>query len=173
MSVELLEFATDGMLGKLTRWLRMLGHDVKYFEALDDRQLIRAAMSEHRILLTRDLGLSQQALSHEAEVFLVKGETEVERLAELARRFDLQLEIDMTASRCPKCNAQIKSISKDKIFKRIPHRTALHYQEFWICLNCEQIYWRGAHWKRIDESLSAARELRDSDPKRPTSSGST
>ena len=154
-----MEFVTDGMLGKLTRWLRMLGHNVKYFESLDDNQLIKIAEKERRVLLTRDLRLHQRAVTQGAKAFLVKGETEAEKLAELARRFDFKLKVDVAVSRCPKCNSRIKSISKDKAVNKIPQKTSAYYKEFWICPNCEQIYWQGAHWKRIGETLTAARQL--------------
>lgn len=154
-----MDFVTDGMLGKLTRWLRMLGHNVKYFESLDDNQLIRIAEKECRVLLTRDRGLYQRATTLGAKAFIVRGKTEAEKLAELAGRFDFKLKIDVTVSRCPKCNSRIKSISKDEVVGRIPPKTSAYYEEFWICRNCGQIYWQGAHWKRIDEALTAAKQL--------------
>ena len=84
------------MLGKLTRWLRMLGHNVKYSNKLDDAQLITIAKKETRILLTRDLQLYQQATAKGVDAFYLEGKTETEKLAELAKRFKIKLEIDMT-----------------------------------------------------------------------------
>ena len=153
-----LKFITDGMLGKLTRWLRMLGHDVEYYKSLDDEELVDRAKIENRILLTRDLKLYQRAVPQGAIAFLVEGHTEAKKLAQLSKRFNFKLEINVTVSRCPKCNTPIESVSKEEVIDRIPKATALYYNEFWKCPSCEQIYWRGAHWKRIEKTLREAKE---------------
>lgn len=154
-----MKFLADGMLGKLTRWLRMLGHDVKYLKALDDDQLIAMAKEERRVLLTRDLKLYQRAISRGTEVFLIEGKTEDEKLAELAKRFNLKLEIDVATSYCPKCNTRIKPTSKEEVVSQVPSTTCAYYNEFWKCPRCGQIYWQGAHWKRIGATLRKAREI--------------
>jgi len=156
--VKRLNFLTDGMLGKLTRWLRMLGQDVEYTDSMADRALIQKANETNRILLTRDLQLFQRAIARGVEAFLIESTNEAENLASLAKRFKFKLEIDLKISRCPKCNAQIRSILKESIIDRIPETTSTHYNEFWECPNCKQIYWQGAHWKRIEETLREARK---------------
>jgi len=153
-----LKFATDGMLGKLTRWLRMLGQDVVYTGSMDDKELIQKVKKEKRILLTRDLELYKQAIGRGAEAFLVEGTTEAQRLANLAKRFRFELEIDVKASRCPKCNMRIKPVSKADVINKIPKTTSAYYDEFWECLGCQQVYWRGAHWKKIEKTLIEARK---------------
>ena len=157
-----LKFVTDGMLGKLTRWLRMLGQDVVYTGSMDDKELIQKAKKEQRILLTRDLELYQQAIGRGAEAFLVEGKTEAEKLANLAKRFRFKLEIDVKVSRCPKCNTRIKPVSKTDVINKIPKTTSSYYNEFWKCPKCQQVYWRGAHWKRIEKTLIEARKTLES-----------
>jgi hypothetical protein len=147
------------MLGKLTRWLRMLGHNVRYANALDDKVLMRIAKTEKRILLTRDLELWQQAMGQHANAFLVEGANEVERLATLSKRFSLELELNPDISRCPRCNGGIHPVEKDKVSDKIPATTRAAYQEFWECSQCGKIYWQGAHWKRITETLNRARKM--------------
>jgi len=153
-----LKFVADGMLGKLARWLRMLGHDVKYSTELDDRKLVTVAKKEKRTLLTRDLELYQQATAKGIDSFYLEGETEEERLAELAKRFSIELAIDMAKSRCPKCNARVGRIAKEEVGKRVETNTLEHYESFWECRKCGQIYWQGAHWVKIGKTLSVARE---------------
>jgi len=153
-----LKFITDGMLGKLTRWLRMLGHNVEYSRSDDDKKLIEKAKSEKRVLLTRDFKLYQQAMTQGVDTVLVKAATGAEKLADLARRFNFNLEIDVTVSRCPKCNTKIKAVSKDMVIDRVPKATSTHYNEFWECPGCGQIYWQGAHWKRIEKTLKETRK---------------
>ncbi|UCE29853.1 MAG: Mut7-C RNAse domain-containing protein [Candidatus Bathyarchaeota archaeon] len=147
------------MLGKLTRWLRMLGQNVEYSESLDDKELIKIAEEQHRTLLTRDLTLYQKATTLGLSAFLVDGSTETEKLANVAKRFNLSLEVDVTISRCPKCNTQIKPISKAEAVNKIPEKTSMHYKEFWMCPQCEKVYWHGAHWKQIEKTLKSAKQV--------------
>jgi len=153
-----LKFIADGMLGKLTRWLRMLGHNVKYSNKLDDAQLITIAKKEQRILLTRDLELYQQAMAKGVNAFYLEGKTESERLAQLSQRFKIKLDIDMKTSRCPKCNTRVKSVTKEKVTDKVEKSTFSNYNEFWECPKCGQIYWQGAHWTKIRNTLDAAKE---------------
>jgi len=154
-----LRYIVDGMLGKLTRWLRMLGHNVKYSNKLDDAELIAIARKEKRILLTRDLGLYQQATAKGVQAFYIDGKTEAERLAQLAKKFGISLDINMAVSRCPKCNTQVKPTSKENVKDKVEETTYAYYNEFWQCPKCGQIYWQGAHWTRIRKTLETAKEL--------------
>ncbi|MEM2936943.1 MAG: Mut7-C RNAse domain-containing protein [Candidatus Bathyarchaeia archaeon] len=153
-----MKFIVDGMLGKLTRWLRMLGHNVKYSNKMDDSQLIAIAKKERRILLTRDLELYQQATAKGVQALYMEGKTEAERLAKLAQKFGINLDIDMAKSRCPKCNTRVKPIPKEKAEGKVEKTTFSYYNEFWQCPKCEQIYWQGAHWTRIRKTLENAKE---------------
>ena len=105
-----MKFIADGMLGKLTRWLRMLGYNVKYSTKLDDAQLMKIAKQERRTLLTKDLQLYQRAIAKGVVALYMEGSSEPERLTELAKRFAVKLDIDMATSRCPKCNTRVKPI---------------------------------------------------------------
>jgi uncharacterized protein with PIN domain len=156
--VDALKFITDGMLGKLTRWLRLLGYDVEYANDMEDKELMAIAKKEKRILLTRDLELYQQANALGVDAFLVEGTTETERLTNMAKKYDFPLEIDVTISRCPKCNTKIKPVKKDQIAAKVQKATFTFYNKFWECPKCGQIYWQGAHWKRITETLNEARK---------------
>jgi hypothetical protein len=153
-----MKFVTDGMLGKLTRWLRILGHDVEYARSMNDQELIRKAKKERRILLTRDVELFKQAIAKSAEAYLIEDPNQTANLASLAKRFKFKLEVDATASRCPKCNGRIKVTSKSEILQSVPGTTSSNYDEFWQCQNCGQVYWHGTHWQRIDKTLEEARK---------------
>jgi len=152
-----LKFLADGMLGKLTRWLRMIGCDVKYFNDLDDKDLISISIKENRVLLTRDIELFRRAVSKGADAFLVEGRDEIEKLAEISKHFNVKLEVNVENSRCPKCNARIYPVSKSKVEGKVPPATFRFYNKFWECPECGQIYWRGSHWKKINRTLVEAR----------------
>jgi uncharacterized protein with PIN domain len=152
------KFIADGMLGKLTRWLRMLGHDVKYSNKLNDAELAVIAKKERRILLTKDLELYQRAVAKGIDAFYVEGLTEAKRLAELAKRFNIALVIDLKNSRCPRCNTKLRSTPKEKLAGKVEKNTFAYYDEFWKCPKCGHIYWQGAHWGRIRATLAEAEE---------------
>jgi len=125
---------------------------------MDDSGLLTIAKKEHRILLTRDFALYQHAVAREVEAFYVEGQTQEERLAELAARFAISLRIDMATSRCPKCNTQVQPVSKEEVANRVEKNTFEHYTEFWGCPKCGQVYWQGAHWTKIGETLKTAKQ---------------
>jgi len=154
-----LKFVVDGMLGKLARWLRMMGDDVEYSTSMDDPELLEIAKKEHRVLLTRDFSLYQQAVAKGVEAHYVEGKTEQEKLAELAARFGINLEIDMATSRCPKCNTPIKSAPIEKVADRVEKSTLERVTKFWECPKCGQVYWQGAHWTKIRETLENSMSL--------------
>ena len=167
-----MRFLLDGMLGKLARWLRMIGCDVTYQKDRTDTQLLQTAKSDSLILLTADEELYRTVTFRGVESFLVRGKSEPERLAELAERFKLKLEVDMRKSRCPICGSQIKETAKEELQKSIPAATFKVYKTFWLCTNpkCAKIYWQGSHWKKIEGTLSAAKKILDLKPKTPPSS---
>lgn len=154
-----MKFLADGMLGKLTRWLRMLGQDVEYSNNMEDSQLLAMAKDEDRILLTRDFELYQRAVGRGIDAFYAEGETGEDKLAKLAERFDIALEIDMTVSRCPKCNSVVRPVSSEEAAGKVQKRTLDHYEEFWKCSKCGQIYWQGAHWTKIEKTLRMAKRI--------------
>jgi uncharacterized protein with PIN domain len=129
---------------------------------MNDNELILKAKKENRILLTRDVDLFQQAIAKRAEAFLLESPNQITNLAQVAKRFKFPLEINPEISRCPKCNTQINQIPKMKATKKVPKKTLLHYDDFWQCPNCQQIYWRGAHWKKIENTLAEAQETLES-----------
>jgi uncharacterized protein with PIN domain len=152
-----LKFLADGMLGSLARWLRMLGHDVVYDVKLDDSSLLELAKKENRVLLTRDLELYQRAIGRSLDALYVEGKTESERLAQIAKRYGITLEIDMDKSHCPICNTPLKSAPKEQLKEELEKNTFTYYDKFWKCPNCRQIYWQGAHWKQINNTLNQAK----------------
>ncbi|MCX8149954.1 MAG: Mut7-C RNAse domain-containing protein [Candidatus Bathyarchaeota archaeon] len=153
-----MNFIVDCMLGKLARWLRMMGHNVKYFTELRDTELLYTAKIENRVLLTRDLMLYRQATGKGVEVYYVEGKNEPERLAELAQRFKIELTIDLEKSRCPKCNTNLRPVTKHEITNKVKKNTLKYYDKFWLCLNCGKVYWQGAHWINIWDTFKKAEE---------------
>jgi hypothetical protein len=159
-----MRFLLDGMLGKLTRWLRMIGYVAIYMNDSPDRDLLSLAKRDSLILLTSDEELYRNAISKGVETFLVQGATEAERLAGLAERFSLSLTIDAVTSRCPMCGSNLREVPKKDVEGFVPPATFKVYQSFWVCNNpkCAKVYWQGSHWDRIEQTLEDARKILDS-----------
>ena len=151
-----MKFLADGMLGRLTRWLRILGQDVKYSINFNDKELIAFAKRERRVLLTRDFELYQRSTAKGLVAFYVEAEDETDRLSELSKRFAFPLQFDTKTSRCPQCNAELRSAPKEEVANKVEKNTFDNYNEFWRCTNCGKIYWHGAHWGRISATLREA-----------------
>ena len=153
-----MNFILDGMLGKLVRWLRMMGYNARYSNVAGDVELLAAAKTESRVLLTRDFALYEQAVAKHIEAYYVEGNTEPERLAEVAARFGIALEIDLEKSRCPKCNTKLAPVPKAEIAEQVERNTLVHYDDFWKCPGCGSVYWQGAHWIKIHATLEEAKQ---------------
>jgi uncharacterized protein with PIN domain len=151
-----LKFFVDGMFGKLARWLRILGYDVIYSVQFDDSELLELAKREERVLLTKDLELYKRAIGKGLDAYYVEGKTESERLAEIAKRYNLPLAVNMNKSHCPICNTKLNITSKGQLQSELEKNTFAYYDKFWKCPNCGQIYWQGAHWKQINNTLKKA-----------------
>jgi uncharacterized protein len=155
------QFLADSMLGKLARWLRILGQDVTYSNELNDSEFLDLAKKENRVLLTKDLELYKRAIARGIKAFYVEGETESSRLAELAHRYAITLAVDMEKSHCPICNTKLKATPKEQLTSELEKNTLTYYDKFWKCSNCGQVYWQGAHWKQITNTINEANEKLD------------
>lgn len=137
------------MLGKLTRWLRLLGNDCAYFRDIEDDKLLEIARTDERILITRDQSLVQKAQKMNLQVQHIIGTTLFEKLEEVVRRWNLRIDIIPDNSRCSACNGTVKRVTKICVKGRVPEGTLKHHKKFWECTECGKIYWKGAHWEHI------------------------
>jgi uncharacterized protein with PIN domain len=92
---------------------------------------------------------------------LVVGETEEERLAQMARAFGLRLETNMAETRCPECGARLIEKSKSDLADKALEESLKIHNQFWKCANqgCGKVYWVGSHWKQIRQTLEEAAKL--------------
>ncbi|HUX99711.1 MAG TPA: Mut7-C RNAse domain-containing protein [Candidatus Deferrimicrobium sp.] len=150
-----MSFVCDAMLGRTARFLRLFGYDTLYSNTYSDSELLRIASEEKRILLTRDLKLHQHALKQKIPSFLLYEKTYIDRIASLVMQANLKLDLTAADSRCSNCNTIIMPISKQKIKGKVPEKTYLAFNEFWICpnRNCGKIYYQGQHWDNITKAF--------------------
>ncbi len=150
-------FLVDGMLGKLTRFMRILGFDTLYFKDANDDELLTISKKDKRILITRDQELYQRAIKMGINSILIT-ETNIERqLSQIMVKLNLTLDLDLLETRCPICNSKLEQVSKNKIKDLIPEKVLHAHEEFWICPKCNKIYWMGSHWKSINRTLLNAK----------------
>ena len=113
-----------------------------------------------RVLLTKDFELYKRAISRGLDAFYVEGKTESDRLAEVAKRYGVELVVDMDKSHCPICNTKLQAAPKEQLKDELEPNTYTYYDKFWKCPNCGQVYWQGAHWKQINGTLAQAQQKR-------------
>jgi uncharacterized protein len=156
-----MRFLVDGMLGGLARWLRILGQDVRYDASTEDNELLRIAYEENMVLLTRDQELYQRAIVRKIPSAIVLGETEEERLAQIASTFGLHLDVNMAETKCPECGSDLKETPKSDVADKVPKASLKLHDRFWKCFNqnCGKVYWVGSHWDHIRQTLKEAKKL--------------
>jgi len=143
-------FITDVHLGKLTRLLRMLGMDTAQSEAVEDAQIVANAVEEARIILTRDRQLlKRSAVTHG---YWVRSTQPLEQAREVVRRFDLSSQVQ-PFRRCLSCNGLLAPVGKQDVLPRIPPKTALWQDDYYVCTECAKLYWRGTHYPRLQEMV--------------------
>ncbi|MCF7854091.1 MAG: Mut7-C ubiquitin/RNAse domain-containing protein [Candidatus Pacebacteria bacterium] len=147
------EFVADVHLGKLVRRLRLLGFDCLYNKEWRDRELALISAQSQRILLTRDVGLlKRQIVTHG---MYLHSDDPSKQLREVVHRLHLKNRIQPLA-RCLLCNGPMRKVPKEKVRGRVPEKTYAYTDEFLECENCKKIYWKGTHWKRLQEIIRNA-----------------
>lgn len=145
-------FFADAMLGRLARWLRVLGYDTAWRAHIPDGELVRIAAAEGRIVLTRDRRLATEW--HYDGIRLVDAEAPAEQLAEVARAFDL-IGRARLFGRCVRCNEPLVSIPPELARDEVPARIFAEQDDFRRCGACGRIYWRGSHTRRMRKALAS------------------
>ena len=147
-----MRFVADGHLGTLARFLRLVGLDTLYNTDWDDPELVRISVSEHRVILTRDIGLLKHgSVSHG---HYVRSTDARQQLIEVVRHFHLA-ECLLPFTRCMACNGQLAPMGKEEIAERLPPGTREHIDEFQMCVGCTKIYWEGAHHHDLERIVAS------------------
>jgi uncharacterized protein len=144
-------FVLDVHLGTLARRLRLVGVDAAYANDAADDALIEQANAGRRVLLTQDRGLLRRR-----RLWLgayVRGAGPQEQFADVLGRFAPPL---APWTRCPACNGLLRPAAKQDVEPRLMPGTRRTYQDFAQCDDCGQLYWRGAHARRLEAIVAAA-----------------
>jgi uncharacterized protein with PIN domain len=149
-------FVADAMLGKLTKWLRVMGFDVSYDAKSTDAQLLRCAEADDRILLTRDRSL--MACRGSVQCLYIESDYYHQQVGQVVQTFDLAQNIQ-AFTRCIRCNALLNTIAKPAVVTKVPAYVYATQMTFKHCALCDQVFWGGTHRDNMSRQLQVM--LRD------------
>ncbi|GAB4351040.1 MAG: Mut7-C RNAse domain-containing protein [Candidatus Abyssubacteria bacterium] len=147
-------FLADKMLGRLAKWLRILGYDTKYAFDLSDSDLLELAESENRILLTRDTLLTQRKKCRNY-VFITSDHWR-EQLKQVYNEARLNKESLLTI--CPVCNTSLNPVDKQSVEPSVPPYVYRTQEQFYRCGGCSRIFWPATHVSRILDEIDKLKE---------------
>jgi uncharacterized protein with PIN domain len=136
------------MLGRLARWLRLIGYDTIYARDESDHQITARARAEGRLVLTRDRELARR---RGIRCLLIEHQ-DLEGQLEEVRRALGPPPVDL-APRCPACNARLRTMADDDVRRRVPPYVYRTHERFRYCAQCDQVYWRGSHWEDVERTI--------------------
>jgi uncharacterized protein with PIN domain len=147
---EFPSFILDAHLGKLAKYLRMLGFDTLYQNNYIDRQIIDIAADEGRMILTRDKILLKSKEAQQG--YYVRAIEKHEQLKEIVGKFGLAGKF-RSFTRCMMCNAEMEKKSKVEVLDKIDAGTARIFSEFLYCPGCDKVFWKGSHFERKEKLI--------------------
>jgi len=144
-----MKFIADIMLGKLARYLRMAGHDVLYFNNMDDVEILKTAKAQDRIILTRDRLMLKRRECENRIIgsMLIKDDKLLAQLKQVKDNFCIEMKPLLI--RCPECNSMLEKVDKPGIEAKIPPYVFKTQKKFLYCTKCNKYYWRGTHFDNI------------------------
>lgn len=152
-AVENLKFIVDHNVAKLARWLRMMGYDATIFDQVDDWQMIRTALAESRIVITKDTGVMKRRVitSGKLRALLINSDDPEEQIRQVIDTF--HLDRSKSLSLCLECNVPLTAVSREEIKNRVPPYVFQTKTRFVECPACHRVYWQGTHWKAMTQTL--------------------
>lgn len=149
-----MKFILTNELGRLTKWLRILGFDAAYLSGGSRSELIINSLREDRIILSRDRRMSQLS---GVRFLRIKYDKVREQLKQTLEELDIKLENCPLFTRCVICNRQLEDIEKKKIKDKVPEYVYNTQGDFVICPECGRIYWQGTHWGNVRQLLDSVK----------------
>ena len=149
-----IQFIVDHNVGKLARWLRMMGYDSLFFNGSDDSHMVAQALAEGRVILTRDTEIMKRRVikNGRLKAVLIESEEPERQMQQLMNTLDLNGQF-RPFTLCLECNERLVGRIPEEVKDRVPpyvYRTQSQYME---CPACRRIYWRGTHWEAMTRKL--------------------
>lgn len=145
-----MKFIVDCMLGKLAKWLKILGFDATFFSKIEDSKLLDLAREEERILLTRDTGLIEKA--KKIDTLFIESEDWNDQIEQVLDEYRLWPDIQ-PYSRCIECNAELKHLPKSRARNLVTPFVYEKADSFALCPGCGRVFWKGTHHQDMEEKI--------------------
>mgnify|MGYP002331864129 CR=1 FL=1 len=144
------KFAADAMLGRLARWLRLLGYDTFYRAHITDAELLRVALGEDRLVLTRDHRLARRRLAR-GRCLLLKAQEPREQLREVLQALGLR---PRGRPLCPRCGGPLRRLPRQRARALVPEHVYFAQERFFRCAGCGHPYWEGTQHRRFSQLVN-------------------
>jgi len=153
-----MKFIVDSNVGKIAKWLRLMGFDALFFNGKDDSEMILKALAEERVILTRDTQLMKWGViaSGRLRAILIESDEAESQVRQVIKELNLDSQIK-PFSICLECNQPLKEVSQKEVEDRVPPYVYRTQRQFMECPNCHRIYWRGTHWQAMLKKLDKLR----------------
>jgi uncharacterized protein len=148
---ESVRFITDHNLGKLAKWLRLLGYDTLCYEGKTDKDLWNRALQEKRVVLTRKKNL--QYFPAEVETMIMEMEGIEAQLSEVLDKLPMKPQEEVLFKICTNCNSTLRQVDKSEVSDLVPPYILKIQDQFYLCSVCSKVYWCGSHVAHIKRTL--------------------
>lgn len=147
-------FIVDDNVGRLAKWLRMIGYDALFSANTDDGRLVHIAINEGRVLLTKDTQIMKRRVvtSGRLRAILIKDDDPKQQLRQVIEELNLDCHSGQF-TRCLECNHLLEPRDKQEVRDLVPPYVFRTQSQYMQCPQCQRIYWRGTHWQRMKEEL--------------------
>ncbi|MFC1845935.1 Mut7-C RNAse domain-containing protein [Chloroflexota bacterium] len=147
-------FIVDINVGKLAKWLRIMGYNTLLFTDQDGGKMISIALNQHRVILTKDTQIMKRRLitSGKLEAILIEGDDPKDQLRQVANVLNLKYQ-SKPFSLCLECNQKLYKTDKDKVTNIVPPYVYKTQNDYMECPSCHRIYWQGTHWLAMKKEL--------------------
>ncbi len=149
-----MKFIVDHNVGKLARWLRMMGYDTIFFTGDDDWQMVMTALNEGRVILTRDTQIMSRGVvsSGRLKALLILSDDPEQQIQQVVKTLNLDTESGLV-SLCLECNQPLEARAKEQVRGRVPDHVFQTQEQYVECPSCHRIYWKGMHWAAMTGKL--------------------
>jgi len=149
-----IKFIVDNNVGKLVKWLRIMGYDTLFFGGSSDSGMIAIALNEDRVILTRDTQIMKRRVvtSGRLKVVLIKSDEPEQQMHQVITALNMDCEYG-PCTICLECNQPLMERSKQQVKDRVPPYVFQTQNQYMECPACHRIYWRGTHWQAMTKKM--------------------